>query len=87
VVFLTPSAARAYNILSLDAELAGTKMRRLVYAAAIDGFLADPDPLCAPLFLDHFGNWQPLIDLQPTAPPLRPPVRLTKSVECPLVAC
>jgi hypothetical protein len=87
VIFLTPSVARAYHILSHDAECAGSKTRHLVYAATFDEFLADPDPLGAPLLLDHLGQWQPLIDLHPTAPYVRAPVRLTKALECPLVAC
>jgi hypothetical protein len=80
VVFLTPSVARAHHILSLAAEIAAQR-RRLVYAATLDCYVAEADPLFAPLFLDHLGQWQSLIDLHPTAPYLKAPVRLTRPVE------
>jgi hypothetical protein len=83
VVFLTPSVSRAYHVLALAAQLSRTT-RRLVYAAAFDGYVTDADPLFAPLFLDHLGHWQSLIDLHPSAPRLRPPVRITAPLEGPL---
>lgn len=83
VVFLTPSVTRAYHILSLAAEIAQTPQRRLVYAAAFDTFVAHPDPLFHPLFLDHLGHWQALVNLHPTAPFQQAPVRLTRQVASP----
>lgn len=76
VVFLTQSVARAYHILALAA--AGTPLlaRRLVVAATHAEFVADPDPLLAPVFLDHLGKWQALVDPHPTASSRKSPVRL-----------
>jgi hypothetical protein len=87
VAFLTPSVVRAYNILALTAEINRHPSRRLVYAATQEAFLTDRDPLMAPLFLDHRGFWQSLIDLHPSAPYRKDPVRLTKPLECPLGVC
>lgn len=86
VVFLTPSVPRAYHILSLAAEM-GAPRRRLVYAATFDSFVTANDPLGTPLFVDHRGEWQALIDLHPTATFVKSPVRLARLVECPLVVC
>ena len=63
------------------------RSRRLVYAAAFDTYVTDPEPLFAPLFLDHFGNWQSLMDLHPTAPYRKAPVRLSRQVEYALGVC
>ncbi|MBI2806039.1 MAG: hypothetical protein HYX68_13750 [Planctomycetes bacterium] len=87
VVFLTQSISRAYHILALASEIARTPSRRLVYAAPLDTFVTDSDPLFASLFLDHAGNWQSLVNLHPTAPCLKAPVRLAKPVDSPLAVC
>jgi Replication-relaxation len=84
VVFLTQSTERAYHILSLAEETTGNKSRRLVYAATHATFVTDSDPLFAPVFLDHYGHWQSLVDLHPTAVHLKKPVRLPKGVDAPL---
>lgn len=86
VVFLTPTVTRAYHILALAADLTH-RHRRLVYAAAFDNYVTEPDRLFAPIFLDHFGNWQALIDLHPTASFQKTAVRLTKPVESTLLVC
>ena len=80
VVFLTQSVERAYHILSLVPETTRYRGRRLVYAATLDAFLTDADRLFSPLFLDHLGGWQALVDLHPTAPYQRAPVRLVRPV-------
>ena len=67
VVFLTHSVERAYHILALAAETAPCKGRRLVYAATQESYVTDDQPLHAPIFLDHLGQWQSLSDLHPTA--------------------
>lgn len=87
VVFLTRTVDRAYHILTHAAEASANKNRRLVYAATHDSFVTNDDPVHAPIFLDHLGNWQSLIDLHPTAAYRKSPVRLTKSVDCPLALC
>lgn len=87
VVFLTQSIARAYHILALACEIARTPSRRLVYATPLDTYVTDPDPIYAPLFLDHAGAWQSLINLHPTAACLKAPVRLTRPLDCPLAVC
>jgi hypothetical protein len=81
VVFLTPSVARAYHILALAARVTQRPARRLFYAAAHAAFVGDADPLCAPIFLDHRGGWQALVDLHPSAPFRKIPIRLTPTVE------
>lgn len=81
VVFLTRTIERAYHILSLARETNPTLQRRLVYAATLSSYVADPDPLFAPLFIDHLGHWQSLIDLHPAARHRREPVRLQPPVE------
>ena len=84
VVFLTRSVERAYHILAFAAESTANKARRLVYAATLESYVADENPLHAPIFLDHLGNWQSLVDLHPSAPFGKSPVRLTRPVDCPL---
>jgi hypothetical protein len=84
VVFLTQSQARAYHILSLAEETTRNPSRLLVYAAVHASFVADRDPLFAPLFLDHVGHWQSLIDMHPTAPHQKAPVRITPVLKFPL---
>ena len=85
VVFLTQSVERAYHVLTFAAEATATKSRRLVYAAALESYVSDDNSLHAPLFLDHFGNWQSLIDLHPTAAYTKAPVRMTRPVDSPLI--
>jgi hypothetical protein len=87
VVFLTPSITRAHHILTLAAAFAPNRPRRLVYAAPFDYYACDRDPLHAPIFLDHLGHWQSLVDLHPTAPYFKMPVRLAKAVESRLAMC
>jgi len=87
VVFLTQSVERAYHILSCAAETTQNNSRRLVYAAMHKSYVTEPDRLHAPIFLDHFGDWQSLVDLHPTAPYQREPVRLRRPVESPLGVC
>lgn len=87
VVFLTESVARAYHILALAAQASHHRSRRLVYASARDAFLTDDDPLFSPMFLDHLGCWQSLVDLHPTSRSERTPVRLARPVESPLGVC
>ena len=87
VVFLTRTVERAYHILALAAETNRHLSRRLVYAATQDTFVSDPDPLFAPIFVDHFGNWQSLIDLHPTAQFHKAPVRLKMPLEAALLVC
>lgn len=83
-VFLTPSITRAHHILALTAEIAPHRVRRLVYAATLADFVTEANPLHAPVFLDHLGHWQSLIDLHPTAAYHKTPVRLARPVQSPL---
>lgn len=84
VVFLTPSVARAYHILAFAARTTVRPARRLVYAAAHAAYVGDADPLCAPIFLDHHGTWQALVDIHPAAAFRKVPVRLPSPMESPL---
>ena len=83
VVFLTRSVERAYHILSLAAATTRNRNRRLVVAATHESFVTESQPLHAPIFLDHFGAWQSLIDLHPTATFSKAPVRLTPAMDSP----
>jgi Replication-relaxation len=85
VVFLTRSIERAYHILSLSNELAQNRGRRVIYSATQESFLSENDRLQSPIFLDHLGCWQALVDLHPTAPFTKPPVRLKRMVESPFL--
>ena len=85
VVFLTRTMERAYHILSLAMETNRNPARRLVYASTHDTFVSDPQPLESPIFLDHKGGWQALIDLHPTTPFRKAPVRLKPSLAFPLL--
>lgn len=87
VVFLTPTIARAHHILALAARVTSPRPRCLVYAATFDSFVTDADRLCSPMFLDHLGQWQSLVDLHPTAQYLKAPVRLNQPVECLVTTC
>ncbi len=86
VVFLTATVVRAYHILAFTRKIQTYPTRRLVYAAAQDAFVSDEVPLTAPLFLDHFGQWQALVDPHPTAQFLKTPVRLNHLMDSPFVA-
>jgi hypothetical protein len=87
VIFLTHSVERAYHILALAAEMTPNRGRRLVLAATQESYLTDDQPLLGPILLDHLGQWQSLIDVHPTAPYLKAPVRLPRPLDCPLVVC
>ncbi len=86
VVFLTASVTRGYHILALSRQIQTQTARRLVYAATQDSFVTEREPLTAPLFLDHFGHWQSLVDLHPSAPFTKAPVRLAPAMETPFGA-
>lgn len=76
VVFLTKTIERAHHILTLAGHLARNKDRRLCYAATQDSYLAEEDAARSPLLLDHLGHWQALVNIHPTSPFSKPPVRL-----------
>lgn len=79
-VFLTRSQERAYHILWLAQTCARNADRLLVYAATQDAFLTEPRALQSPLFLDHHGRWQSLVNLHPSSNFHRTPIRLTPPV-------
>jgi len=76
VVFLTTGIERAHHILTLARQIARNPDRQLCYAVTIDTYLGEADPLCQPILLDHDGRWQALVNLHPSSPFTRPPVRL-----------
>ena len=81
LLFFTQTWERAYNILSLAAELANNKDRRLCYATTVADYVGENDALRQPIFLDHHGQWQSILNLHPTSYFLRSPVRLPKLLE------
>lgn len=80
VVFLTRSFERANHILWLARECARNADRHLVYAATQNAYLTEPRALQTPLFVDHHGRWQALVNLHPTSNFQRTPVRLARPV-------
>lgn len=81
VAFLTRTIERAYHILSLAAQITSIPRRRFVYGATQEHFLGDPNPIHSPIFLDHEGQWQSLVDLHPTASHRKTPVRFPRPVD------
>lgn len=79
VVFLTRSQERANHILWLAQSCARNANRHLIYAAMQDAFLTEPRTLQTPLFIDHHGRWQSLVNLHPTSHFERTPVRLSRA--------
>jgi hypothetical protein len=80
VVFLTRSQERANHILWLAQTCARNADRHLVYSTTQDAYLTESRALQSPLFLDHHGRWQSLVNLHPTSNFHRAPVRLTRPV-------
>ncbi|MGH7136088.1 MAG: replication-relaxation family protein, partial [Pirellulales bacterium] len=81
VVFLTRTIERANNILALAANVTANPSRRLIYASPQASYIAEPANIRSPIFLDHVGNWQALVDLHPSAAFTRAPVRLPRAIE------
>ena len=80
VTFLTIGAERANHILWLAHELARNKDRRLVYATTQDIYLGETLAVTKPIFNDHHGHWQVLVNHQPTSAFLRERVRLSPPI-------
>jgi len=87
VAFLTRSIDRAYHILALAGRLARNADRHLCLAATQDAYLAQVDALQQPLWLNHHGRWQALVNSHPTARFTRESVRLPLIVESMLTLC
>jgi hypothetical protein len=77
VVLLTLSVERAYHILAVAGSVARIPSRRLVLAVTQDEYLGSTNPLQAPMFIDHQGAWQSLVDVHPTAEFRRDPARFS----------
>lgn len=77
IVVLTTGAERARHILWLARTCARNPDRHLCYATTQDNYLAEPLAVTAPVLNDHHGAWQILVNLQPTSPFLRAPIRLS----------
>ena len=67
---------RAEHILFAASQLAHNPRRLLVYATTMDSFLNEDDALMQPLFLDHHGRYQAMVNLHPTSAFLREPVKI-----------
>ncbi len=80
VVFLTIGSDRANHMLWLAHELAFIKDRRLVYATTQDNYLSDTLAVTHPIFNDHLGDWQSLVNYQATSGFLRERVRLKRPI-------
>ena len=86
VPFITDTMERTEHILYTASQLARNPRRLLVYATTMDSFLNERDALREPLFLDHEGNWQALLNPHPTSRFLRDPVRLAPEMVAPVTA-
>ena len=80
VVFLNASAQRAIHILWLAQQCARNQDRHLCYAAPQQTFLGTPEALSDPLFNDHHGGWQSLVNVHPSSKFTRTPIRLVPPV-------
>ena len=78
-VFLTKTAIRAEHIVALAGELAQNKDRLVCFATTLDDYLSEDHVLRRPIFLDHHGRWQSLMNIHPTTHSKRTPVRLAIS--------
>lgn len=77
VVFLTTGIERAMHVLWWARRCARNPDRRLCYASTQEAYFAEPRAVTAPLFNDHHGNWQSLVNLHPSSCSLREPVRVS----------
>ena len=80
VVFLTTNMERVNHMLWLAKELARNADRRLVYATTQDVYLSEPLAVTQPILNDHHGDWQALVNSQPSSSFLREPVRLSRPI-------
>ncbi len=76
VLFWTDTMERAEHILYAALQLAHNPRRLLVYATTMDTFLNNDDALMQPIFLDHHGRFQAMVDSHPTSRFVREPVRI-----------
>ena len=76
VLFFTDTIERAEHILYAASQLAHNPRRLLVYATTMDSFLNEDDALMQPLFLDHHGRYQAMVNLHPTSAFLRESVKI-----------
>lgn len=67
VPFTTTTMDRAEHILYIASQLARNPERLLVYACSSDSFLNEPRALTNPIFYDHHGNAQAIVNVHPTA--------------------
>ncbi len=76
VLFWTDTSERAEHILYAASQLAHDSRRLLVYATTMDTFLHEDDAFMQPIFLDHRGRFQAIVDPYPTSAFHREPVRI-----------
>jgi hypothetical protein len=81
VLLFTRSTQRVRDMLAVARTVSRWRNRRLCYAVTIEEFLAESDAVRAPIFLDHFGCWQGLMQLHPPDTVVRTPVRLPAPVQ------
>ncbi len=76
VPFFTDTMERAEHILYAASQLVRDPRRLLVYATTMDTYLSNNDALMQPIFLDHHGRFQAIVDSHPTSAFLREPVKI-----------
>ena len=80
VVFLTIGVERANHMLWLANELTRTPEKRLIYATTQDNYLSEERAVTQPIFNDHLGHWQSLVNHQPTSAFVRERVRFARPI-------
>ena len=84
VIFLTMGTERANHILWLARDLARDSNRRLVYATTQEEYLSEPQAVTKPTLNDHHGQWQALVNSQPSSSFVREPIRLIRPFAQPI---
>ena len=80
VIFLTIGVERANHILWFANERANNLDRRLIYATTQDNYLSEERAVTQPIFNDHLGHWQSLVNHQPTSAFVRERVRFARPI-------
>lgn len=80
VIFLTIGVERANHVLWFANERTSNPDRRLMYATTQDNFLSEEQAVTQPIFNDHLGYFQSLVNQQPTSAFVRERVRFARPI-------
>jgi hypothetical protein len=85
VLFFVRSVDREKHLLWTARQLARNPDRRLCLGISLGEFLASPNPLRAPIAVDHHGHWTAIVSEAYEARFCRDPINLR--VAAPLAGC